>query len=54
MSKKYEYDMFGIYPGQKLQFFGGTGISRLVRFFGPQGTALLQKPHYLGTDLVLK
>ena len=25
-----------------------------MRFFGPQQTALLQKPHYLNTDLVLK
>ena len=24
---------------------GNTGIPRLVRFFGPQQTALLEKPH---------
>ena len=34
--------------------FWGTGIPRLVRFFGPQATALFEKPHYSGTDLVLK
>ena len=31
-----------------------TGIPRLVRFFGPQQTALLEKPHYLNTDLIVK
>ena len=27
------------------RFGEGTGIPRLVRFFGPQQTALLEKPH---------
>ena len=31
-----------------------TGIPRLVRFFGPKYAALLEKPNYSGTDLVLK
>ena len=33
---------------------GSTGIPRLVRFFGPQQTALLEKPHYWNTDLIVK
>ena len=31
-----------------------TGGPQIVRFLRPQGTVLLQKPYYSGTDLVLK
>ena len=29
------------------QTVSNTGIPWLLRFFGPQGTALFEKPHYL-------
>jgi hypothetical protein len=31
-----------------------TGGPQIVLFLRPQGTVLLRKPYYLGTDLVLK
>ena len=32
----------------------GTGGPQIVLFLRPQGTILLRKPYYSGTDLVLK
>ena len=34
--------------------FSNTGSPQIVRFLRPQGTVLLRKPYYSGTDLVLK
>ena len=37
-----------------LFFLRDTGGPQIVLFLRPQGTVLLRKPYYLGTDLVLK
>ena len=36
---------FKFYLNQSIAKMHYTGIPRLVRFFGPQQTALLEKPH---------
>ena len=41
-------------PVEDLRFDLGTGGPRIVLFLSTQGTVLLTKPYYSGTDLVLK
>ena len=40
--------------GKSLGAFHSTGGPRIVLFLRTQGTVLLTKPYYSGTDLVLK
>jgi hypothetical protein len=45
-----------LYSSDEIRLFDrpGTGDPQMVLFLRPQGTVLLRKPYYLGTDLVLK